>query len=156
MDLSKYLGKTYQEMEFFALLQFDVEENFDYFSDKNFHFYFERVQDGKLKITELLSFSDSFEMDRKNRSIIEKQEWFQIGKNMNHSDLFFVRFDRTGMLSIIWRDKTHTQELYLSWADEGPPMEPMTEEEIRAGIRELCGYFEDQQELQKSKSKKAV
>jgi hypothetical protein len=156
MDLNAYVGKTYQEMEFFALLQFDIEENFDYFSDKNFHFYFERVQGGKIKITELVSFNSPSEIDIKSRSIIEKQEWFEICENENHSDLLLVRLDRTGQVALIWRDKIHVQDWKLGWADEGPPKEPLTEEEIREGIRELCGFFEDQQEVQKSKSKKAV
>lgn len=70
--------------------------------------------------------------------------------------MLLCRFDRTGFVSSIWKDHTRTEEWCLGWADEGPDHGPMTPDEIRQAVLELSGFFIDQQELQKLKSKKAV
>jgi hypothetical protein len=156
MDLSGYIGKSYQETEFYQLLLFEVEENFDYFHNKNIHFYFDRISGNQIKVTDLVYFKNSYEMNQTARSIIEKKEWIEIHENENHTDLVLVRFDRTGTLSIVWRNKTHTEDWSYGWADEGPPRPRLSEEQIRFAVLELCGFLEDQLEQQKLKSKKSV
>jgi hypothetical protein len=156
MNLSFHIGKTYQETEFYELLLFEIEDNFNFFYCKNIHFHFERTADVKIKITDVVYFNSCSEMNRFARSVIEKKEWVEISENVNHIDLVLVRFDRTGTLSVIYPNKTHTEDWCTGWADEGPSRGPLTEEELRAGFRELCGFFEGQIEQQNLKSKKAV
>lgn len=156
MDLQYYIGRAYQEMELYELLLFEIEENFDYFFKKSFHFYFDRQADGKIKIIEMKPFSDMQAMDKFSRTIVEKREWFEIYENHGHVDLLLVRLDRTGQVSIVWEDRTHTQDWKLGWVDEQPPSPPMTPDEIRQAFRELCGFFEDEQEKIEHKSKSQV
>jgi hypothetical protein len=156
MDLNSYVGQKYQESEFYELLLFEVEENFDFFHDKYLNFYFDRTADGKIVITELVFFLDSEEMNQVGRKIIEKREWFQVGANPNRNDLLLVRLDRTGTLSIVKRTGTHSEQWCHGWADEEPLGPPLTPDEIREACRELCGFYEDQQENQNLKSKKTA
>lgn len=156
MNFEDLVGKIFQENEFYELLLFEVEENFERYFSKFIHFYFDRTEDMRIRITEVVYFKDSDEIYKRSRSIIEKKEWFEIAQNHNHLNLLLCRFDRTGWDSAIWKDSTRTQEWRHGWADERPERGPMTPDEIRQGIRELCGFFEDQQELQKLRSKKAV
>ena len=156
MNLNSLVGKIYQENEFYELMLFDIEENFEKYSAKFIHFYFDRVENSKIKITQVVHFKDDIEIDNECRRIIEKKEWFEISQNDNHFDLMLCRFDRTGFISLIFKDSTHTQEWKHGWADEGPDLGPMTPDEIRQAVQELSGFFENQQELQKLKSKKAI
>lgn len=156
MNFENLIGQTFFEDEFYELLLFDIEENFEQYFSKHIHFYFSRTSDMKIRITELAYFKKSKEMDKKSRAIIEKSEWFEIAQNHNHFNLLLCRFDRTGFVSSIWKESTRTQEWQHGWADERPDLGPMTPEEIRQAVQELSGFFEDQQELQKLKSKKAV
>ena len=156
MDFNALKGKTYFEAELYELLLFEIEENFNDFFGQFVHLYFERTNDGKIMINDVLSFSDGAKADEKSRSIIEKKEWLEILENEDHIDLFLVRLDRTGSISVAWKDRTLTHPWKYGWLDEGPPRPPLTPEEIRLAFNELLGVFEDQQELQKSKSKIAV
>lgn len=156
MNLKSLVGQTFQENEFYELLLFDIEENFEQYAFQFIHFYFDRVDNNKIKIAEMANFKDSTEMNNKSRSIIEKKEWFEIGQNQNHFNLLLCRFDRTGYLSSIWKDLTRTEDWCRGWADEGPDLGPMTPDEIRQAVLELGGFFVDQQEMLKLKSKKAV
>lgn len=156
MNFDTLIGQTFQENEFYELLLFELEENFEENFSKFIHFYFDRTEVQKIKITEVVHFSDTNEIHKKSRSIIEKKEWFEIAKNHCHLNLLLCRFDRTGFVSSIWKDSTRTQEWCHGWADEGPDLGPMTTEEVRLGFQELVGIFQDQSELQKLRSKKAV
>ena len=156
MNFELLIGKVFQENEFYELLLFEIEENFELHYPKFIHFYFDRTTDKKIKITEIVFFESSEEIDKKSRTIIEKKEWFEIAHNHKHLDLLLCRFDRTGSVSSVWKDETRTQDWRTGWADEGPDLGPMTPDEIRQGCLELAGFFEDQQELQKLRSKKAV
>ena len=156
MNLKNLVGKTFQENEFYELLLFDIEENFEHYRAKNLHIYFNRTENTKIEITEVIYFKDDLEADNKSRSIIEKKEWFEIVQNHNHINLLLYRLDRTGFVSSIWKNSTRTEEWRHRWADEDPDLEPMTPAEIRQAVLELSGFFTDQQELQKLKSKKAA
>ena len=156
MNLESLIGKTFLENEFFELLQFDIEENFGEYFGKYVHFYFERQSDLKIRVSELVYFKNSHEMNQCSRKIIEKKEWFEITHDHNHFILLLCRLDRNGSISMIERDSTLTHEWKHGWADEEPDLGPMTREEIRQGFLELGGFFEDQQELQKLRSKKSV
>ena len=157
MNFEGLVGQTFFENEFYELLLFEIEQNFEQHSNKYLHFYFERNKDKKIKITELVFFSNSDISNKINRANIEKKEWFEIVQNHNHIDLYLVRFDRTGFISSIWKDSTRTEDWKHGWADEKPGLgRPMTPEEIRQGCLELMGIFEDQMELQKLRSKKAI
>ena len=156
MNFENLAGKIFQENELYELLLFELEEKFEQYFSKFIHFYFTRTADSKIKVTEITHFKNSTEMNKKSREIIEKREWFEIDENHNHLNLILCRFDRTGFASSIWKDSTRTQEWARGWADEGPDLGPMTPDEIRQAVYELSGYFKDKQELQKSKSKKAV
>ena len=156
MNLEHYVGQTFQEKEFYELLLFEIELNFEQFSDQFVHFYFERIQDKKIKITDLAYFKNSIDMNNQARKIIEKVEWFGISQNVNHYDLLLCRFDRTGTIAGIWKDSLITHDWCHGWADEHPAPRPMSPEEIRLAFQELAGFFEDQQEIQKLRSKKAV
>jgi hypothetical protein len=156
MNLNAFVGQKYHETEFYDLLLFEVEDNFDFFHDKYLNFYFDRTADGKIVITELKFFEDSEEMNQVGRKIIEKREWFQVGANPNRNDLLLVRLDRTGTLSIVKRTGTHTEEWCHGWIDEEPPRAPLTPEEKRQAFLELCGFLEDKQAIQQLNSKKAI
>lgn len=155
MDFEKLIGKTFQESEFYELLLLEMEENFKQHFSKFIHCYFDRIEDKKIRITEMIYFKDSKEMDKKSREVIEKREWFEIAENHGHLNLLLCRFDRTGFTSSIWKDSTRTEEWSHGWADE-KHHKPMTSDEIRKGFQELAGFFQDQQKLQKLRSKKAV
>lgn len=155
MNFENLVGQTFQENELYELLLFELEENFEQHGSKFIHLYFDRTEHKKIKLTGIAHFNGSKEMGKKGREIIEKKEWFEIAQNVNHLNLILCRFDRTGFASSIWKDETRTQEWSRGWADERPH-KPMTAEEIRLGFQELMGIFQDHQEMQKSKSKKAV
>lgn len=156
MNLNKLIDKTFQENEFYELLLFDIEENFEQYSSKFIHFYFNRIENTKIKITQIIYFKDDIALDSESRTIIEKKEWFEIAHNHDHFNLLLCRLDRTGFVSSIWKDSTRTEEWCHGWADEGPDLGPMTPDEIRQAFMELSGVFMNRQDLEKLKSKKAV
>ena len=157
MDFERLIGQTFFENEFYELLLFEIEQNFEQHSNKFLHFYFERTPVKKIRITEVFSFNNSEEMDKTARSIIEQKEWFEIDQNQIHINLYLVRFDRTGFVSSIQKNSTHTQEWKMGWADEKPWLgRPLTPEEMRKGFQELAGIFEDQIVKQKLELKKAI
>lgn len=155
MDFENLVGQTFSENELYELLLFEIEENFEQFFLKFIHIYFDRTEDQKIKIIEVVYFKDDIVMDKKARTIIEKKEWVHIYENHGHIDLMLVRFDRTGKISVVRKNETRTQDWCLGWADE-EPHKPMTQDEIRRAFEELAGIFQEQQELQKLRSKKAV
>lgn len=155
MNFDDLVGKDFQENEFYELLLYDLEENFGQNFSQFIHFYFERTQEKKVRITEVARFNSSNEMNRKSREVIEKKEWFEIDGHRNLLQLILCRLDRTGWASSIRKDSTRTEEWSRGWADE-EPHEPMTREEIRLAFRELAGFFGDQMDLQKLRNKKTV
>ena len=155
MNFDDLIGKTYSEQELYELLLFELEENLEKHFSEHIHLYFDRIENQKICLKEVVHFKDREELYKTNRAIIEKREYFEITHIQNHIDLMLCRFDRTGYVSIVGKDFTHTQDWCRGWADE-IPHKPMTPEEIRQAFRELAGFFEDQQELQKLRSKKAV
>ena len=156
MTLKSLIDKTFQEKELYELLLFDVEQNFEKYFSQNLHIYFNRTQNNKIIIAEVVYFKNDIEADNKSRSFIEKKEWFEIIQNHDHINLLLYRLDRTGFVSSIWKDSTRTEDWRHRWADEGPDLGPMTPDEIRQAFMELSGTFIDQQKLQNLKSKKAV
>jgi hypothetical protein len=156
MNFESLIGKTFAEQEFYELLLFDIEENFDQYQSKFMNVYFESQPEQMIKIIEVKYFNDSHEMNQIERKNIEKRSWFHIGENDDHFNLVLIRLDRTGKLSSIWKEHTRTEDWCFGWADEDSHTSPMTPEEIRLGVLELCGFFEVQQDLQKSKSKIAI
>ena len=135
MNFEKLVNQTFSETEFYELLLFEIEENFEQYFSKFFHFYFDRSDDEKIKITEVLCFKNDTEMDKKARSIIEKKEWFEIYDNHGHIDLLLCRFDRTGMRSVVRKNNTRTEDWSVAWADE-KPHKPMTRDEIREAFQD--------------------
>lgn len=154
--ISNLVGKKFLENEFYEILLSDIERNLEQFKDKHIHFYFDRVENNKIKIKEMVFFKDSLEIDAKSRSIIEKKEWFEVTQNHDHFNLLLCRFDRTGVVSSIWKDSTNTEEWCHGWADEEPDLGPMTPEQIRHAVMELSSFFMDQQKLQKLRFKKSI
>ena len=155
MNFKNLIGQKFFENEFYELLLFEIEEKREQYFSKFIHFYFDRTEDKKIQITELAYFKDRTEMNQKSRSMIEKKEWFEIYENHGHIDLLLCRFDRSGTRSVVYEDKTRTQIASFSWADETPHT-PMTPDEIREAFQELAGVFQNQLDLQKLRSKKAV
>lgn len=155
MNFENLVGQIFQENELYELLLFEIEENSEAYFSKFIHIYFDRVEDEKIQMTEVNYFKDVDVMDKKARSMIEKKEWFEIYEHHGHVDLIFVRFDRSGKVSIIKKNETRTQDSRIGWADE-TPHKPMTRDEIRQAFQELRGVFQNHQELQKLKSKRAV
>ena len=156
MKFENLIKKTFFEKDFYELLLFDIEENFDQYFSKFIHVYFERFEGQKIRISDVVFFGDEIHMYKKSREIIEKKEWFEVAENHGHFNLFLVRIDRTGLLSTIYRDSSRTQESCRSWADEWPDQGPMTPDEIRQAFRELSGLIDDLQEPQNLRSKKAI
>ena len=155
MDFKNFIGQKFYENEFYEILLFEIEQKREQYFSKFIHFYFDRTDDKRIHITELAYFKDATEMDQKSRSMIEKKEWFEVYDNHGHIDLLLCRFDRTGMRSVVYEDKTRTEDWGVGWADETPHT-PMTRDEIREAFKELAGVFQNQQDLQKLRSKKAV
>ncbi len=110
MNFNGLIEKTFHETEFYELLLFEIEENRKQYFSKSLHIYFDRSEEGKIKITEVVYFKDAQEMDKTARKIIEKKEWFEVYDNHGHIDLLLCRFDRTGMLSSVHEDSTQTQK----------------------------------------------
>lgn len=161
VDFQSFVGKIFGELEFYELMLFEIEENLEDYLTKNVHLYFDRLPAGKIQITEIRYFGSSKEMDRYDRQIIEKKEWFELYENGLHGEYcnwWFCRFDRTGKVSSVYADKeTITSPWKHGWADEHPMYgQPMTEEDIRRGIMELCGAFEESVQLFPLRSKKSV
>jgi hypothetical protein len=155
MDFENQVGKIFFENEFYESILFELEKNFEQHFSKFIHFYFERIEKMKIRITGIAHFIDSKEMNKKGREIIEEREWFEIAENHDHLNLILCRFDRTGFASSIWKDSTRTEDWKRGWADE-KPYKPMTPDEIRHGFQELAGFFQNQQALQNLRNKKAV
>src|SRR3989338_391590 len=155
MNFENPIGQIFSEAQFYELLLFNIEENLAKYRSKFIHFYFERTADKKMNITEIIYFNNAREMHQKARLNIEKKEWFEIYDNHGHIDLLLCRFDRTGVRSVVRENKTRTEDWRLGWADE-KPHPPMTRDEIREAFQELMGDFQDQQNLQELRSKKAV
>jgi hypothetical protein len=153
---NKYINQTFAEHEFYELLLFELEENFNQLGQLNLHFYFNRVENNKIQITEIVEFADGAARNQTARSIIEKKEWLELCRLTSTYNLLLCRFDRTGWLSIISENKTHTQFWKHGWLDELGPREPMTPDQMRQAFRELAGMLEDHQEFEQSRSKKAV
>ena len=156
MKCENLIGKTFFENEFYELLLFDIEENFEQYASKYIHFYFRRLAGKKIMITELAYFDSPKEMDNLNRKIIEKREWFEIEKKHNHISLTLCRLDRSGTLSIIEKDSTHTQDWQHGWGSERHYSGPMTPNEIRQAVLELSGFFDHQQGQVNLRSKKSI
>jgi hypothetical protein len=157
MNFEGFVGQEFSEKEFYELLVFEVETHFGLNFKKGFHFYFDRITSNRIKITELVLFDDIMAMDRKDREMIEKKEWFEVEASHESYHLIFCRLDRSGFVSSIYCDGTRTQESCLSWANEGGlPSPPMTPDEMTLAFMELAGVLEADVELQNSKSKKAV
>ncbi len=157
MNFQDFVGKEFSEKEFYELLVFEVEAHFGQNFKKGFHFYFERPDSQTIKITELAHFDDVMVMDKKDRGMIEKKEWFEVAGSHENYIIIFCRLDRSGFLSVINDDGTRTQESHLSWANEdGIPRPALTPEEMRQAFMELAGILESDIAVQNLKPKKAV
>ena len=157
IDFQSFVGQVYGEQEFYELMLFEIEENLEQYLKKNVHFYFDRSPDGKIQIVEVGHFQNFKEMDQCNRAIIEKREWFELCENEEHCNWWFCRLDRTGTVSSIFHEKTYTSPWKHGWADEYPGYDqPMTEEELRRGIMELCGVFEEATQSPPIRPKKSI
>jgi hypothetical protein len=153
MDTNNLYGKIFSENELYELLLFDIEDNLISYSSLNVHIYFDRVENQKIKVTEVIYFSNINESHKQARAMTGKREWFEIAENEEHSNLYLTRLDKTGRSSSIFEEFTHTDESTRGWPDEFADHKPMTEDELRQAFRELAGMFE---EPQNSRSKKAV
>jgi hypothetical protein len=157
MDLNKYVGQSFDETEFFYILQFEIEEHFEQFQNKFLHFYFERLADSKIKICELVISADDDEYHDLNKQNLDKKEWYEIYENGCQIDFMLVRKDRTGKRSVNFKDSNQINENFggYCYADEYADEPPMTEDEIRLAFQELAGMMPDPAQL-KSNSKKSV
>jgi hypothetical protein len=156
MNFNNLSGKIFSENELYELLLFDIENNLNSYSGLNVHIYYDRVENQKIKVTEVIYFSNITESHKQARAVTGKREWFEIAENEEHSNLYLTRLDKTGKSSSIFEEFTNTDESTRGWPDESANHKPMTEEEIRQGFRELAGMFEEPQYSQISRPKKAV
>jgi hypothetical protein len=153
MDTNNLCGKIFSENELYELLLFELESNFSHFYGQNIHIYFDRQENQKIKITEVLYFNSDEDCDNYARKAIEKKEWYEITNVGKHLNLILTRLDRSGQFSAIFQDYSRTQIDVRYWRDELPEHKPMTEEEIRQAFRELSGMLDD---TESSRPKKAV
>jgi hypothetical protein len=153
MDNSNLCGKIFSENELYELLLFDIESNFSHYYGLNLHIYFDRIENQKIKITEIIYFKNKNDLFEHSCSVVGKRNWFEITPVGNHINLYLTRLDRNGKYSAIFKDRTRTEEAGRCWPDEMSDYKPMTEDELRQAFRELAGMFE---EPQNSRSKKAV
>ena len=142
MSIHSLVEKMFQENELYELLLFDIEANFEQYYSQFIHIYFNRVENDKIKVIQIVYFNDDIAADTKSRSIIEKNEWFEIVRNHDHINFLLCRFYRTGYVSSIWKDHTRTQNWSHGWADERPDLGPMSPEEIQQAVLELSGFFQ--------------
>jgi hypothetical protein len=157
MDLKSLVGQTFSESDFYELLLTDIEDHFDEYWSHFVHIYFEREDFTKIKISDIVFFQNIFEMTNESKKIIEKKEWYEIAENNGHHfNLLLVRFDRTGFMSSIKREATHTEEWSRGWAVENPASPPMTSDEMRQAFLELSDLFSEQMTTQDLRSKKAI
>lgn len=157
MNLETLVGKTFKEDEFYNLLLEEIEDHFDQHRRQPMCFYFDRIENEKIKITSLEYFENLQDLDQKGRQIIEKKEWIQLYESEERNILLLVRFDRTGTLSIIRQDSTHSEPWEHGWYDEEPGWDsPLTAEEMRQGFLEMMGLFQESQEATELKFKKSM
>jgi hypothetical protein len=156
MDFSNLVGQIFHENQIYELLQFDIEANFDFYIGKYFLMYYESLSEGHLKITELLTFDNDDDYFKVKRRDLGKRAWLEAYENHGHIDLHLTRQDTSGKLSIIWKSRTHSQEVRgRCFADEGvdPNAPPLTPDEIRQAFRELIGIIDDHEQMNKLKTK---
>ncbi len=156
MDFSNLVGQTYHENQIYELLQFDIETNFDFYMGKYFLMYFEPLSEGRLKITELLTPENEDDHYKIKRRDLGKRAWLEAYENHGHIDLQLCRQDTSGKLSIIWKTRTHSQEVRgRCFADDGidPNRPRLTPDEIRQAFRELMGIFDDHEQMSISRTK---
>ena len=60
-------------------------------------------------VISFLCFISIFIFSHTSAQTNEKKEWFEIYEHHGHVDLIFVRFDRSGKVSIIKKNETRTQ-----------------------------------------------
>ena len=159
MDYQSLIGKTFTENELYETILFDIEQNFENYFSEHIHIYFEHLGADKILVKDLVLFADSNSAYLVRREFIEKKAWFEVTYDSKTAVKFMMcRLNRSGKFSIIWKEHTHHQKMgRLGWLDEYPQLKKeLTPEEIRKGCLELLGLFEQNQEVQKLQSKKAV
>lgn len=152
-------GQTFSENELFEVVLFEVESDYDQHSSDCMNIFFERIENKKIKVTEIIRFEDIAALDKCERQNIEKKEWISVDGKSGSIRLMLCRFDRTGELAVVYNDNTRTrrEESHLSWLDEYEDYgKPLTEEEMRLGFQELCGVLQSNELKQNLKPKKAI
>ena len=157
MNFDELIGQTFSENELFELVLFEVESHYDQHFSDSMNIFFERIENQKIKVTQITHFENLDALDKHERQNIEKKEWISIDTSHGNIRLMLCRFDRTGQLAVVSKTGTRRQESHLSWFDEYDFYgKPITEEEMRLGFQELCGVFQNHESKQKLKPKKAV
>ena len=149
MNFNQIVGQTFQEQAFYESLLFEIEANLEKYAFQYIQFYFDRLNGGLICITEVEWHQDTYIMREKSKKNIEKREWFQIYGHPGHMYQFLCRLDRTGLVSVIKKNHTHTQPWKMGFFE-------FTSIEIKQGFQELAGLLQEQSQLQRLRPKKAI
>ena len=154
MDLNKLIGQIFLEDQIYEILHFDIEANFEIYSEKFIHIYFSHLEFGKIQIDQVSMMQNQDELYAVNRKILGLQGWIEIYDHEAHIDLTLFRKNRSGKVSIIGPELNMTQKFHDKSYDLPDVTVKLTEAERRQAFAELAGLFAD--ELKSSKPKKAV
>ena len=154
MDLNQLVGQILSEDQIYEVLLFDIEGNFNNYSEKFIHIYFSNRGDGKIHIDQISMMQSEDELYSVNRRILGHQGWIEIYDHDRHIDLTLFRINRSGKLSIIGPELNLTQKFNdLSYDLPTEPIE-LTEEECREAFADLADLLVGH--INTSKPKKAV
>ena len=154
VDLKKLIGEIFHEDQIYEILHFDIEGNFNSYSEKFIHIYFSHLESGKIHIDQVSMMQNEDEMYAVNRKILGQQGWIEIYDHEAHVDLTLFRKNRSGKVSIIGPELNMTQKFHDKSYDLPDVIVKLTEAERRQAFAELAGLFDG--ELKASKPKKAV
>ncbi|MBC7421676.1 MAG: hypothetical protein H7328_13185 [Bdellovibrio sp.] len=155
MDFKCLIEQIHDEHELYEQLLAEVEDYFEKYLTTFVHFYFERLPQNKIKITDVCYFGNSESMFKVIKNILGKKEWYQIYHNHGHVDLWKCKLDTKAKVSVIYKERTHTENTGIRFLDTENHI-PMTRDEIREAFQELCGVLQVDAEKKNLITKKAI
>ena len=142
MNLKKLVGEIFQENLLYEILQFDIEQNLDKYLSKFIHIYFDHLDAGQIRVTEIAFMADENTLYATNRRIIGQKAWIEIYDHSNHIDLMICRQDRSGKFSVTGPRINQTQSFRRKSYDLPTRPRSLTPEERLQAFAELCGQLE--------------
>ncbi len=155
MDFNTLTGQIYNEFSLYEEILAEVEDHLEKYFITFVHFYFERLTNNRIKITKVCYFKNSEAMFKVSKAILGNKEFYQVYHNHGHVDIWKCQMDRKSKISIVYKDKTHTEETGIDFANLKDHV-PMTKKEIREAFQEFSEILSEENNAQHSTAKKAI